>query len=147
MLAGLGMALAVAKAYREPPGVSMPPDAMGRAGGKGQVQGSPGLPEEEAGGSPENSRSHRLCKLREKPEAYVSGADAHWQVRGCGSRWDTGTKVSGLKQGDEGSVRRASGRGRGKAGACSLRWAWPRGSCWGPRPSQSFRSRGLCGLE
>lgn len=51
VLAGLGMALAVAKAYREPPGVSMPPDAMEGARGRGQVQDSPGLPEEEAGGS------------------------------------------------------------------------------------------------
>lgn len=63
----------------------------------------------------------------------MSGADAHWQVRGCGSRWDTGAEVSGLKQGDKGSVRRASGQGRGKAGACSLRWARPWGSGWGPR--------------
>ncbi|KAK2494302.1 hypothetical protein MC885_019797 [Smutsia gigantea] len=76
----------------------------GGLGGRGQVRGSPGFREEEDSGSPENSRSHRPCTLRERLEAWVSRADSHRQVRGCGSKWDGGTEVSGLKQGVESTV-------------------------------------------
>ncbi|KAK2493854.1 hypothetical protein MC885_019125 [Smutsia gigantea] len=105
VLTGLGVILALAKACNEPPGVSMPPDAMWGLGSRGQLRGCPEFPGEEDGTSTENSRSHRPCRLREKLETCVSRADAYWQVPGCGSKWHAGTEVSGLKQGGERTVR------------------------------------------